>query len=174
MAVTYTKITEEEAEYMREKKEAMEAASKLKERIYKKEFERELEAKAEEALIYKSRVDEVFASPFPSSTLASRMHMHMGCLPLATSYIHLAILKSGLNWRMSPAQFHALENLSMETVTTLVKDMVSGEINMYEGLSLLTSKMSEHTLVGLPIIIDKDMIQSAIELRLGDKVIYTL
>ena len=86
---------------------------------------------------------------------------------ISFQYLNLAIILSDLHWRMNVAQFTALELVAKGfTITNVVEAEIPQE--------LLPKVPQSHTLMGLPIVLDKDMNNHWIELRRGAEVLYRI
>lgn len=70
-----------------------------------------------------------------------------------------ALLRSGLNWRMHPAQLHGMQHLSTRPEA---RDNEIGEM------------LVDITFLGIPVQLDKDMHEGFIELRHNDKILHRI
>lgn len=74
-----------------------------------------------------------------------------------------AMLKSGMNWRMHPAQLNGMQYMSARTQTR-TEEMKQDLDDVIPGITFL----------GVPVQLDKDMHKGWIELRLKDQIIHRI
>lgn len=81
--------------------------------------------------------------------------------------VQVAVALSGIEWHLSLAQLMALEAAALMsfTVQNVLVDIPRKDFTPME---------TKHTLYGIPIVIDREMPDSQMELRLGDQVLYRI
>lgn len=94
-------------------------------------------------------------------------YMNMQFIAISPFVVQKAMALSGLEWHIPLAQLLALEACALMnfTVQNVLVDIPSKNFAPME---------TKHTLYGLPIVIDKSMPDTEMELRLGDQVIYRI